>query len=209
MKSKNVLDALLFGGFTICIVCVLVACSGKTQEKAESQISEDIQEQDDYFNSYKLTVDSFSISKRQTNVDDKNDFVWCTVTASNKNFSYSAQYKLTYVLYNDGWLLEEYNQESSSVTPISPPTQTQDEAMALVLADWDEGGRDNVSERHIAAKSSLQKLSELSYAYYFRIAWKNSLGLNGIPVDYAVFYQFDLVSGWSSEVSGGVNIRWG
>lgn len=204
LATKSMIIAILIAY----LICGLSACASKTSGKTEKQISSDIQEQDDYFNTYNLKVDSFSVSKRQTNLEDKNDFVWCEVTASNDLFSYSAQYKLTYVLYNEGWLLEEYNQEGSSVVPIAAPTQTQDDAMALVLADWEQSDKSNVSESHIIAKSSLQKESDLTYAYYFRMAWKNRHGLDGIDVDYAVYYHFDLTAGWSTEVTTGVQIDW-
>lgn len=204
LATKSVIIATLIAY----LICGLSACTSKTSGKTEKQISSDIQEQDNYFSTYNLKVDSFSVSKRQTNREDKNDFVWCEVTASNDLFSYSAKYKIEYVLYNDGWLLEEYTQESSSVIPISPPTQTQDEALALVLTDWEQHDQSKVSENHIVAKSSLQKESDLTYAYYFRMAWKNGQGLDGIDVDYAVYYRFDLVSGWNTEVTTGVQIDW-
>lgn len=205
LKAKRITMAILI----VCLICGLSACGSKTSEKTDKQISNDIQQQDEYFNTYGLEIDSFSVSKRQTNVDEKNDFVWCEITASNDTFSYLAEYELTYVLYNDGWLLEEYVQNSSTVTPISPPTQTQDEAMALVLTNWDQQDKSNISESHLALKSSLQKESDLAYAYYFRMAWKNRQGLPGIPVDYAVYYWFDLASGWNTEVTTNVNVRWG
>lgn len=208
MKKKNVFRSMLSVALSICMVCVLSACGSKTQEKSESQISEDVQAQDDYLNTYDLKLDSFSITKRQTNEEEKNDLVWCEISASNDIFSYSAEYKLTYVLYNDGWLLEECNRSSSTATPLSPPPQTQEEAMALVMANWEQGDLSNVSQSRISASSSLQEISDLEYAYYFRVSWKTRLGLDGIPVDYAVYYRFDFASGWYSEVDDSVRITW-
>ena len=60
-----------------------------------------------------MVINESQISKRQTNEDDKTDFVWIDVSASNEDFSYTASYELTYVLYNDGWQLEDYEQIDS------------------------------------------------------------------------------------------------
>ena len=64
-----------------------------------------------------------------------------------------------------------------------------------------QGNKSNISESHIAAKSSLQKESDLTYAYYFRMAWDNMYGFDGVPVDYAVYYRFDLTTVWNTEVT--------
>lgn len=204
LRTRSATIAILI----VCLVCSLSACSSKTSAKTEEQISNDIQQQDDYFSTYDLKVDAFSVSKRQTNIEEKNDFVWCEVTASNDLFSYSTEYELTYVLYNDGWLLEECSQNNSSVTPISPPSQTQDEALGLVLQYVEQTKSDWVATYNVKLKSSLQKLSDLSYAYYFRIVGKNIYGYEMIPSDYAVCYQFNPASGWSSEVTG-AHVEWG
>lgn len=204
-RSTKAMVLMLAG----CLMFGLTACNSVAQPKTEEQILEDIQAEDSYINNYDLKVDSFLIIKRQTNSDDKNDFVWCEVTASNEDFSYSAAYNLTYNLYNEGWLLEGCNQENASIIPTSFPTQTQDEAMELVREYFQQHKTEDVAAYQVARQSSLQKLSDLSYAYYFQITAINKYGFEMFPSDYAVLYQFDPVSGWISEVSENVNIRWG
>lgn len=88
------------------IMLMLASCGGPAA-KNESGIISDIQHQDDFFENYNLVIDSSSITKRQTNQDDKTDYIWVELTASNDEFIYSAEYSLYYVLYNEGWLLEE------------------------------------------------------------------------------------------------------
>lgn len=204
--NKPAVNTLLIILLSICLICVLSACGAS--EKKEKDISNDLQLQDPYFATYHLNMDSFSISKRQTNLEDKTDYIWCEVTASNDTFSYVAEYELTYVLYNDGWLLEEYNQISSSVIPASLPTQTQDEAKAAVMADW-KANHPDLAGDHQVLKSSLQKISDLTYAYYFRICRYNEYGLPMLPSDYAVYYNFDVDSGqWTVTIDSSVHLTW-
>ena len=203
-RTRSAANVISITILSFCLILGLSACGGNTSggknsERTENQISSDVQAQDDYFNTYSLKVDSFSISKRQTNREDKTDFVWCAVTASNNAISYSAEYKLTYVLYNDGWLLEEYTQESSSVTPKS--MLTLDEAMALVVTYFEQT-RDlsSISEYRVNKRSDLKTLDDFTYAYYFQFYCKPVYNMITYP-DYVVYYKFDLVSGeWSPEV---------
>ena len=66
----------------------------------------------------------------------------------------------------------------------------------------------NVYKYRVSQKSSLQKVSDLTYAYYFRIAWTSRHGQDGVPYDYAVYYNFDLASGqWNTEVES-VDLKW-
>lgn len=203
-RTRSVEKIVFITILTFCLILGLSACGGntsggKTSERTENQISEDVQAKDDYFSNYNLKVDSFSISKRQTNQEDKTDFVWCTVAASNNTLSYSAEYKLTYVLYNDGWLLEEYVQESSSVTPKS--MLSEDEAMALVVTHFEQThDLSSISEYRVYKKSALNTLDDFTYAYYFQFYYKPVNALPYYP-DYVVYYKFDHISGeWSSEV---------
>lgn len=232
MKDMGTANAIFSIVFCTCLILGISACSSPspnsnpsaskagTQEVVsqsgnqgfsvsdEQQILADVQAKDSYYSTYSLNIDSFSITKRQTNADDKNDFVWCAVAASNSVFSYSAEYKVTYVLYNDGWLLEECNQSNSSVIPNSPPTQTQAEAEQFFLEYEEQHLLDHVVEIQVKRRSTLQKLSDVSYAYYFRIVGKTIYGDDTIPGDYAVYYHFDPISGWSSEVAS-VDLNWG
>ena len=205
-RSQIVSQVICITILTFCLTLGLSACGGsasggKPSERTEKQISEDVQAQDDFISAYNLKVDSFSISKRQTNQEDKTDFVWCTVTASNNTLSYSAEYELTYVLYNDGWLLEEYMQESSSVTPKS--MLTQDEAIALVVTYFEQThDLSSIAEYRLNKKSALKTLDEFTYAYYFQFYYQpvDIYKLTSYP-DYVVYYKFDFASGeWNSEV---------
>lgn len=199
MRVKITLKTMLCLILTVCMVCGLSACGNKAHEKTEDQISEDIQTQDDYFINCNLKVDSFSIAKRQTNPDDKNDFVWCKVTASNSDFLYSAEYKVTYVLYNDGWILEGYSKESSSIEPSYYPTIEQAEAL---MREYYENREKEYEE--ITVYTPTQEDTTVTFPC------RVSGFFDAIPrpwySDFAIRYQFDPQSGWISEIDSSVNL---
>lgn len=104
------------------LALILVLCS-RHSAKSEREILSDIRAYDDYYSNFNLNIDSIQITKRQTNPEQKVDYVWCTVSASNRDFTCSRDYSLTYVLYNDGWLLDDYDERLSSLLPKSYPTE--------------------------------------------------------------------------------------
>ena len=111
----------------VVLILSLAACGG-IGVKTDDEISSDIQTMDEYFGNFDLAVDSIEISKRQTNEADKTDYVWATIYASNDEFSYTADYSMTYVLYNDGWQLEEFYLENQSYLGSHPESVEQGEA---------------------------------------------------------------------------------
>ena len=116
---KKIIAVLLLVGL------VGVLCSCGHSAKSESDILSDLQEIDDFFQDYNLSVDSSEILKRQTNQNDKTDYVWIEFNASNDDFAYYASYELTYVLYNDGWLLEDWDRDSWSYYGLHPESVEQ------------------------------------------------------------------------------------
>lgn len=99
-------------------ISLLSSCSGKA--KSEKAIAKEISEQNNCFQTYALKLDNYKISKRQTNKDEKTDNIWIEVNGSNDDFEYSAEYQIQYVLYNDGWLLEDYELLNSNYNVITP-----------------------------------------------------------------------------------------
>lgn len=213
---KNVLIFLLL---SVCLICILSACENKVpketqkqipdEQTSEEQISNDIQKMDVNFRDYNFKLDSFSVIKRQTNLEDKNDFVWCKIAASNQILLYSAEYELKYVLYNEGWLLDECNPTNSTLTPASPPTQDPNEARALVLAEFDKQNAGKFGGRYVYQQSVLQKRSDLSYTYYIQIAYYKEGRIDELKTtNWGISYQFDYVSGWKTEVLSDLSLNW-
>lgn len=79
----------------------------KTVQKED--IISDMQIRVDYLSSLGFQITNFEIIKRQTNLDDKEDVIYVHFDAQNNDFSIARNYQLQYILYNEGWLLEEVN----------------------------------------------------------------------------------------------------
>lgn len=106
MKKPN--NCILLKMIVIILFMVLASC-GRSSAKSDADILKDIQQEDTYFSNYNLIIDSATITKRQTNPEAKTDYVWMDITAKNDQFTYWSKYELEYVLYNEGWLLENCN----------------------------------------------------------------------------------------------------
>ena len=59
-----------------------------------------------FSNELGMNITDFEIEKRQTTTESKVDIVWVSVKASGDTVKGEMYYKMTYNLYNDGWLLE-------------------------------------------------------------------------------------------------------
>ena len=86
----------------------LAGCASAPKAVGEDVIKKDIACQDDTIYNGEMILAACTIVKRQTNEDQKTDFVWVDIIAENENCSYIASCKLSYGLYNDGWLLDSY-----------------------------------------------------------------------------------------------------
>lgn len=94
------------------LVMCCTACSNLA--KREKEIAKDISKKDSMFKKFSLDIKEYEVTKRQTNKEEKTDYVWITLEGANKEFEYIVDYKLVYVLYNDGWKLENYELLDSS-----------------------------------------------------------------------------------------------
>jgi len=117
------------------LILLLSSCNGYS-EKSENEILIDVTIEDSFFSDYSLSTDESTVVKRQTNNDDKTDYVWLDVTASNEDFTYQASYELIYVLYNDGWLLEEYTKTNSYIEPKSYPSL--EDAIEIMSSNFED-----------------------------------------------------------------------
>lgn len=92
---------------SIMLSLVLWGCglSHKEHKVIEEEI-EVLVRQKDIFYEYNLDITDIEIIKQQTNVDEKEDFVFVCVKGQNEDFIAIRNFKITYVLYNDGWKYE-------------------------------------------------------------------------------------------------------
>lgn len=162
------------------LICALSGCS---QVANERQIIEDLQ-LNRYLSSSEFEIYDHEIIKRQTDKGAKTDLVWVNVDAKNEWASCNRSFKMTYILYNDGWRLEEmepFEEEAWTATPLCGTSdidvqntmatlQRENEYASIELVDRDtdlEAGIDTVTFR--ATKNHLYAVEtvELVQSWYF------------------------------------------
>lgn len=107
----------------LCIALTLSACG--TKEASKDTIQNDIEAYQDY-SILGVDTTNFEIIKRKTSIDDRSDEVYVSIKGENNEYMLSRNYCVTYVLYNDGWKLEEispFNDENypTYTTPLIYP----------------------------------------------------------------------------------------
>lgn len=102
---------------TICILVAVLFCLGAAagcsgNKKKEnpgvslSTLKKDVANSA-HWQDYGVELISCDVIKRQTNPEDKIDYVFTEVVGESDEYRIAAYYKLTYVLSDEGWLLEE------------------------------------------------------------------------------------------------------
>ncbi len=87
---KNYFKTILLLAAVFSLFC-FSGC-GTNKGKNESEVLADVKNQDSFISEYNLKIRSSSVIKRQTNIDQKTDYVWVSLKADNADFSYSAEY---------------------------------------------------------------------------------------------------------------------
>lgn len=193
MKKKLLCYGIIL---VICIASLLSACGGQ-KEKTEEDILSDLQIQDTYYADYGLTVDSINITKRQTNQDSKTDYVWCEVVSSNDNFVYYANYEITNVLYNDGWLLEDYEKTIYSIEPKSYPTL--DDAVEVMQSSY--GTFEYISEQRSDKEIDFYFQREETY-HYLKTNYITTVSFNFSPKTLWTYSISETENSYSLDIEG-------
>lgn len=179
------MPSLIFLAVSLCFL--LTACGNSA--KSEKEVAFELSEIDSYFISYGLELESYSVEKRQTNKDDKNDFIWITIAGSNDLFDYSADYEVTYVLYNDGWRLENHQLTDSSY---------------MVTADFD---RTELEQKLLEEYESFEYISSDRTDNTERLHYtaRKETVYSTITYSLTFLYSFDPIEGWT-EISSDLSL---
>lgn len=171
----------------IVIVLLLCSCSNGNDAKSESEILKDISTQDHYFSNYEIEISSSNITKRQTNEDSKTDYVWISIVGEAEDFTYFADYELTYVLYNDGWLLENFDEVNSSYeAKLKPDIKAIESTIPVTYTD--------------CSLISEQQSSANSYSYLYS-GYSEISDVLLAQYDLTVTAYFNPNSGWTTSLS--------
>ena len=197
---KRILSVLL----ALTFVLILSACSGAQKGVSMEQIETNISElsvvtngviQSEYTPSVPYTVDSVEIEKRQTNVENKEDIVYCNVVISNEYYQTNLLIKLVYNYYDEGgWCLEENNLEDYTSKPlIGVDVDMVFESMKKAVAEYDsvksgnavwqsyvtfkglDGNRHSLSQKYSNITLGEQKFNSENYSTYINVNATSSL----------------------------------
>lgn len=95
-----------------------------TEPKNESDMITDLQNNATFYSNLDAKIQELEIIKRQTNEDDKTDYVYVSVRATNEYIECNRTYKLDYTLYNEGWILDyvtPYEADRWDIAPLKGP----------------------------------------------------------------------------------------
>ena len=155
--------------FIIVVFMLLIGGCGNNKYKngvSEDQMILDFQSNNSFLNE-SFTITSADIIKRQTNYDEKTDLIYLQICANNKYFKVTKSFKLEYVLYNDGWILENIsdydNEGDSDFEVIYYPTTEEMKADIERLCDSDSMKIDNF---YLQEDCKLEQISEMNNELY-------------------------------------------
>lgn len=186
MRIRKCIRSLLSIVLVLALISLVFAGCGETKV-SETQIWEDIIAQDNFFEEYGLEITDKEITQRKTMVDQKYDDVYAVITARNSDCIYEAEYSLNYILYDDGWLLEDYFKEGYNTTPrTSCPLsiseeyireEWNDEISALYFDRKEEEGDDDVHYYivEVPVSDTMTEVYEVKVVntYFIDKGWQN------------------------------------
>ena len=134
-NKKNLIVAIS-SVLAIVLVAVLIGIItnlSKNPVKDEDAILEDVMLYDAFIEKYGIEITQLDIVKRQTNEDEKTDYIWLNIKGDNEQFSYTASYEITYSLYNDGWLVEHFDKTDDEFFANEIPSEQLEKLAEYVL----------------------------------------------------------------------------
>lgn len=131
----------LIGKLVILAIIVVVVYSivnkENTKPVSDDQIKLDIMTNDVEYGENNLQIDHLSINDRRTTEDGKMDMISMFVSASNEDCTYSATYDATYLKYQDGWHLENFeNQEYEYIAKADCPDSIVYDAVLAKTSEY-------------------------------------------------------------------------
>lgn len=215
--KKEILYVFLIGLF----FC-LTGCKNNKYKNGvdDKQMVSDLQSQMP-LSVYGFVIQSTDIIKRQTNFEGKEDLVYISVCSQNEYFKITQSFKMTYTLYNDGWILDDLSlYESNGDYPMETikfPTSEdlKNDIMSIYLPDniglsYFPLQADCQIEERLSVEENLYSRWTYTYQYEY-FTFKVDLALNyycsnnytlepsaGI-IGYEYSYNDDIVGIWTTH----------
>lgn len=200
--KRNLLVVILLG-----IMLLLLTGCGKKPASA-STLENDLYNSGSFSrfsNKLGMNITDFEIEKRQTTTESKVDIVWVSVKAAGDTVKSEMYYKMTYNLYNDGWLLETIEDDNVDSWHFEPLCGVPDAEIAGYMPEEAE-----ILENTVDLDTATQTVT---YTYeephlYCDVTYKKQL-----VFDFGdVYYSFGMCEpgtwGFRAEVDAGSYEDW-
>ena len=172
-----------------CILAALLFAGCSTSTKNEASLQEDLA---DYLNKQSPSstqVTSFQIEKRQTDEQEKSDIVYVLATTETDITACEAEYIMTYGLYNEGWILDAVETQTSQATPLHASTFTESEITEILQSNGYSGITDLVIYDHTSDLASWMDTYSLTA--------KDCHTYMTEQLDLTIVFTFDPALGWT------------
>ncbi|MGN0141382.1 MAG: hypothetical protein ACI4AD_04085 [Roseburia sp.] len=187
-KLKKVLGIIIL----VTYAGVLGGCL--PDNKSMSDMSNDIMARDKVFlNNTDLIITDFSVNEQKTSRKDGVDIISCSLNAENDVFIYEASYNLYYLLYDQGWYLEDFHVEESSWTPIHSTIEQIDADAMVDIYLWNRS--EVKSEYMMRYTEPLENVDTFLYEGRMEFEFYDYV----FPIK--VIYTFDPLLGWQYDTT--------
>ena len=185
-----ILTALLF-----CTAC------GGSKKIPDELLKQAIQNQDDNYGAYGLSITDFQVGNRNYDSNYKSESVSVSVRAENGDSSYAASYEVTGLYENKNWKVTSVSQTDMTVLPKSPlPQSIVDERVQKLLQE-----EENV--RYCLTQVGYCEYStELEQNIMAKVQLCSNTQYMNMTRDYQLEYQYTL-DGWVLATEGGTNVQ--
>jgi len=120
-----------------CATVILLFAGCRKKPASDSKLKDDLYSSDNfsyYSDQIGMKITDLEVIKRQTNTENQIDIVWVNVEASGDTAKGEMYYKMTYNLYNDGWLLEMIEDDNLDLWHFEPLCAPSDEEVESQLS---------------------------------------------------------------------------
>lgn len=175
------------------------ACGG-SKKIPDELLKQAIQNQDDNYGAYGLSITDFQVGNRNYDSNYKSESVSVSVRAENGDSSYAASYEVTGLYENKNWKVTSVSQTDMTVLPKSPlPQSIVDERVQKLLQE-----EENV--RYCLTQVGYCEYStELEQNIMAKVQLCSNTQYVDMTREYELNYRYTL-DGWTLETEGSTSV---
>ena len=151
----------------------------------EEKIKSDLQENYDFLETAKLTIDNVTIDKRMTTEETKEDIVYITADFTGPMCKGTLKGQAKYLLFNEGWGYDSFESEEVTSELTKEPTIEDCHRMYEVLVHPEETGVSSATEVSDTINSTSD---ENKYEWYYVTEKTYTDNFTDLVTDHLVLY---------------------